>query len=79
MDMDAATTEAVNSLVKMVEQIGKQDDLGDELGAVRLVELAADQVRRRIIAQARAAGNSWADIGAVLGVTKQAAQQRYGR
>lgn len=34
----------------------------------------AEQVR-----QARAAGFSWAAIGAELGCTRQAAQQRYGQ
>lgn len=33
---------------------------------------------RRVVEYARRAGQTWGDIGAALGVTKQAAQQRYG-
>jgi len=38
---------------------------------------AEDQLRHAVVA-ARAAGYSWAMIGASLGVTRQAAQQRFG-
>ena len=38
----------------------------------------ADDELRRAVAAARAAGDSWLIIGAALGVTKQAAQQRFG-
>jgi hypothetical protein len=43
-------------------------------------ELAATEaaIRRRVKA-ARKAGQTWSDIGTCLGVTKQAAQQRYGK
>src|SRR3954469_4901423 len=37
----------------------------------------ADELLDRFVAAARAAGRSWTEIGAVLGVTKQAAQQRF--
>ncbi len=40
-------------------------------------DLAAEIVDA--VAAARAAGNSWAAIGAELGVSGQAAHQRYGR
>jgi hypothetical protein len=33
---------------------------------------------RQAVADARAAGDSWAVVGAALGVSKQAAQQRFG-
>jgi hypothetical protein len=36
------------------------------------------EVVQRAVAEARAAGRSWARIGEALGVTKQAAQQRFG-
>lgn len=32
---------------------------------------------RETVSQARAAGASWAEIGGVLGVSRQAAQQRF--
>jgi ketosteroid isomerase-like protein len=33
---------------------------------------------RQAVADARAAGDSWAVVGAALGISKQAAQQRFG-
>ncbi len=39
---------------------------------------AAEDRLREVVADARAAGDSWTLIGAALGVTRQAAQQRFG-
>ena len=39
---------------------------------------AADTELHAVVRAARAANYSWASIGAVLGVSKQAAQQRFG-
>lgn len=39
----------------------------------------ADADLHDAVAAARANGRSWAEIGIVLGVSKQAAQQRFGR
>lgn len=54
-------------------------DLMDTLGALRMVELAAEQARRAVVAQARAEGITWQDLADTLGVTRQAVQQRYTR
>jgi dihydroxyacetone kinase len=45
--------------------------------AVRAFD-AADAELHAVVRAARAANYSWASIGAVLGVSKQAAQQRFG-
>lgn len=50
----------------------------DDIGRLRLVELAVDQARRALVADLREAGATWEDIGDALGVTRQAAQQRFG-
>lgn len=46
--------------------------------AVMAAQDAEDEIRR-IIPALRAHGASWATIGEILGVSKQAAQQRYGQ
>lgn len=38
-----------------------------------------DQKLRSLVAQARAEGASWEQVGHALGITKQAAQQRFGK
>jgi predicted ArsR family transcriptional regulator len=38
-----------------------------------------DQKLRALVAQARSEGASWEQIGQALGITKQAAQQRFGK
>jgi hypothetical protein len=56
-------------------------DEGDPLGALEAVAAARaglDVLARQAVAELREGGSSWADVGRVLGVTKQAAQQRYG-
>lgn len=44
--------------------------------AADATDIAADDLRRAV-AEARANGESWGTIGMVLGVTRQAAQQRF--
>lgn len=46
------------------------------IAAVEAVNGAEDTLRQSV-REARAAGDSWAAIGVALGVTKQAAQQRF--
>lgn len=55
----------------------------DTASLQRIATLVAERERidadvEEAVAAARGAGRSWAQIGLVLGVTKQAAQQRYG-
>lgn len=50
----------------------------DRLTALAEQRAAIDAAIAAEVAQRRAAGFSWAAIGAALGITKQAAQQRYG-
>jgi hypothetical protein len=38
---------------------------------------ALDKLQRQLVRQARAAGKSWTEIGAALGITKQSAWQRF--
>lgn len=80
-DFNTATTAragALDVLIGCAEGIANSGDILDMIGAVRLVELAADQARRAIVAEARAELYTWEEIGDALGTSRQAAQQRFG-
>lgn len=51
----------------------------DTLASLELIRDQVDLFERITVREARANGSSWAEIGAALGVTRQAAQQRFGR
>jgi hypothetical protein len=52
-------------------------ELSQVVEANQGVKVAELMLRRRV-AIARKAGHSWASIGFALGITRQAAQQRFG-
>ena len=53
--------------------------LGHALTAAITVRNTADAYLVELVAMARAEGATWAEIGTALGVSTQAAHQRYGR
>jgi hypothetical protein len=55
-----------------------EPNLGDALRAAVDVRDAVDSFLGELVAMARAEGATWAEIGTALGVTTQAAHQRYG-
>lgn len=69
---------ALDVLIGCAEGIVNSGDILDMIGAVRLVELAAAQARRAIVAEARAEGRTWEEIGDALGTSRQAAHERFG-
>jgi hypothetical protein len=69
--------QTINILISSAGNIVNADDYGDMLGALRLTELAAHQVRIAIIREARAAGDNWEDIAYALGCTAQDARIRF--
>lgn len=73
-----ARSQAIDTLIAAAEGVARTQDYGDMIGALRFVELAADQARRAVVAEARAAGTTWQEIGDALGVTRQAAEARFG-
>jgi len=79
-DFNKATTaraEALDTLIIVSETVATAGDILDMIGAVRLVELAAAQARRAIVTEARAEGRTWDEIGDALGVSRQAAHERF--
>lgn len=48
-----------------------------KIGAALSAVEEADKNLERVIAEARAAGDSWSSIGIVLGTSKQAAHRKY--
>ncbi len=47
--------------------------------SARTAAEAIEQATRLIVEQARAAGSTWQEIGELLAITRQAAQQRFGQ
>jgi len=63
----------------LVERTGDGElTVGAALGATAALREAADRKLFALVGFARDAGASWAAIGEALGVTTQAAHQRYG-
>ncbi len=62
--MPATTSEASPALPDLARIPGARRDLEDRA--------------RELVVQARADGASWAQVGAALGMSKQAAHERYG-
>jgi hypothetical protein len=86
----AAGSDAVNSDLTADRRQGRLDDnadapgtpggaaLADVAAAHRLVREAQDRLRRSVD-RARGSGHTWQEIGDVLGSSRQAAFQRFGR
>ncbi|RKS08566.1 uncharacterized protein DUF3887 [Nocardiopsis sp. Huas11] len=57
----------------------EDDDWADSIGRAVSLQAAADDVVRAVVQQARQDGATWQVIGDALGVSRQAAFQRYGK
>lgn len=72
---------AFDQLMRFVEHEAHSNSALDRLrvavGAAEEVNSVADRVMDHFVQAARADGCTWAEIGAELGVSKQAAQQRF--
>jgi Clp amino terminal domain, pathogenicity island component len=75
-------------LLPEIDELAAQVEAAGNEPAARLqaaIELSrrlterSDELVERFVAEARAAGVSWTEIGRLFGTSKQAAQQRYGR
>lgn len=54
------------------------DEVSEMLASAKWVTTHADELLRLAVWVARDHGASWANVGAGLGISKQAAQQRFG-
>ena len=80
--MAVETTEYLGMLRRMIRAAGRRVADADELEMAALLELRDEletAVRLAVLGQRATLGRSWAWVGSALGITRQAAQQRYGR
>ncbi len=74
----------VRDIEQLLDTINLDDYPVDDPADLRRIGLAAREVKRakaelaEAVAAARANGRSWGFIGLTLGISKQAAQQRFG-
>lgn len=76
----AAVEPALDALRQLVDALRAGPDAAvAALAASRTLTAGADSAMRATVARARSAGRTWAEIGAVLQTSRQAAFQRFGR
>src|SRR5919201_2918989 len=69
----------VDELIRVVESNHREEPerLLAAAGLAERLRARADELLDHFVHAARQGGSSWAEIGSVLGVTRQAAQQRF--
>lgn len=75
---DAVAVEAAEAVRLLLVELGRPQSPAAAVGAARDLLDAAEAALQAAVDQARAAGQSWRDIGDVLGTSRQAAFQRFG-
>jgi hypothetical protein len=62
---------------KALASLGSVTDPLERLDAVRQAREALESLEAQTVTEARSVGATWSEIGALYGVSKQAAQQRF--
>jgi hypothetical protein len=79
--VESGSLPGIDGLVAIVDAGASEAPAERLRGAIELgreLSHAGDALIERFVAEARRAGLSWAEIGALFGTSKQAAQKRYG-
>lgn len=77
------TEEEIQRAAKLAEEFDPSGAQIDDTADLRTLAEAADSIRagearvRELVARARANGRSWGEIGIALGVSRQAARERF--
>lgn len=77
------TEEEIQRAAKLAEELDPSSVAMDDTTDLRALAEAVDSVRagearvRELVARARADGRSWGEIGIALGVSRQAARERF--
>jgi len=77
------TDEQIQRAAKLAEEFDPSGVRMDDTTDLRVIAEAVDGVRagearvRELVALARASGRSWGEIGIALGVSRQAARERF--
>jgi hypothetical protein len=78
--VERETGDVVKAVVRMIRAVGRRvgtEDVEDLSLLVALVDESERQLQQAV-SRLREQGRSWSEIGRGLGVSKQAAQQRFG-
>lgn len=65
-------------LLRELDALHAAGDVTATVATARRVRETAEQLERDVVRDARRAGVTWADIGALYDMSKQGAQQRFG-
>lgn len=70
-------SERRREVAEAVQAVESADGLLEEIDAIRRLREAAERAEQAAVRSARDNGISWRRIGALYGLTKQGAQQRF--
>jgi hypothetical protein len=76
---DSVAARVGDAARRLIEQSGRPGSTLDAVAAARDLAAAAETALQEAVDRARTAGQSWREVGDVLGTTRQAAFQRFGR
>jgi hypothetical protein len=72
------TAKVAEAARRLVDELGHPESPGGAVEAARDLSAAAEAALQAAVDRARAYGQTWRDIGQVLGTSRQAAFQRFG-